>query len=119
MSMFYGASYKHALQICEDVEEFAELGDFINLPVSVYSNGMTTRLTFGVATVVESDILLVDEVIGAGDGEFKKKAQQRLDNIILNTGIFVVASHSNDIINRLCNRILHFEKGKIVEDRKI
>lgn len=119
MSMFYGASYKYALQICDDVENFAELGDFINLPVSLYSSGMITRLTFGVATSIASDILLVDEVIGAGDGEFKKKAEERLNNVVLNTGIFVVASHSNDIIDRLCNRILRFEKGKIVEDRKI
>lgn len=119
MSMYHGASYRKALQICEDVENFAELGDFINLPVSVYSSGMTTRLTFGVATVVESDILLVDEVIGAGDEHFQEKAQQRLDNVILNSGIFIVASHSNNIINRMCNRIFRFEKGQIVQDSRI
>ena len=100
--------------ITEDVSEFCELGEFINLPIKTYSAGMLVRLAFGVTTAITSDILLMDEIIGAGDAAFLEKADQRLKNFINRAGILVVASHSPSIISQWCNKAILLENGSIV-----
>lgn len=118
MGMFMGASAAEAREFIPDIEEFSELGDFLSMPVHTYSAGMLTRLTFAVATAVRPDILLIDEALSAGDAEFQKKAQARIADIISSAKILVLASHSLELIELYCNRVLHFEHGKLVKDER-
>jgi len=96
----------------EEIIEFSELGDFIYLPVRIYSAGMQTRLSFAIATALDPDILLMDEGIGAGDANFAEKARNRLTKFYDKTSVMVIASHSEDLISKLCNKALLLEHGK-------
>ncbi|MGO8799926.1 MAG: ABC transporter ATP-binding protein [Roseiarcus sp.] len=115
MSMLLGKKLAEAEAAIPDIEEFTELGNFLSLPVRTYSAGMQTRLTFAVATAAHPEILLVDEVIGAGDAEFQAKARTRMNNFIEKSSIFVLASHSPELIQSLCNKICRLEHGRLVE----
>lgn len=98
-----------------DILEFSELGDFIYLPVRIYSAGMQTRLSFAIATALEPDILLMDEGIGAGDANFAEKAKMRLDRFYDTTSVMVIASHSEALIRSLCNKALLLEHGRQIK----
>ena len=89
-----------------EIAEFTELGSFLNAPVHTYSQGMCLRLSFAVLTADVADILLVDEVIGAGDAAFLAKAQARFTNMVL-------ASHDANTIRMLCNKLLYLERGQV------
>ena len=108
-----GWSRSKQIQINEYVAAFTELGDFLNLPVNCYSNGMLGRLTLSLALLDEPDILLVDENIGAGDAEFQERVSKNLSALIHKVDILVVASHSNAIIEKYCNKAVVMNKGKI------
>jgi len=95
----------------EEIVAFSELGDFIDMPMKSYSQGMAARLAFAVATTMEPEILLMDEWIGAGDAGFQKKAKQRMDEIAAKAGIVVLASHNRGLIARTCNKVLRLEGG--------
>ncbi len=92
---------------------FSELGEFIDMPLKTYSAGMSTRLAFAIATSFEPEILLMDEWIGAGDKTFQDKAKARMDDIVGQAGIIVIASHNEGLIERICNKVLTLEKGRI------
>ena len=94
-----------------DIIEFTELGDYLSLPIRTYSTGMKLRLAFAIATLRQPDILLLDEVIGVGDAGFYQKAYARLQSLVRRTRILVVASHSNAIIQQLCNKALWLRNG--------
>jgi ABC-type polysaccharide/polyol phosphate transport system ATPase subunit len=96
-----------------EIAEFTELGDRLDLPLRTYSSGMMLRLIFAVATAVEGEIVLLDEWIGVGDQQFRKKARQRLDEIVARAGILVLASHDIDLIKSTCNRAILLEQGRI------
>jgi ABC-type polysaccharide/polyol phosphate transport system ATPase subunit len=117
MSMLLGAKQAEAEARIPDIEEFTELGNFLSLPVRTYSAGMQTRLMFAVATGAHPEILLVDEVIGAGDAEFQAKARKRMNDFIEKSSIFVLASHSTELIRSFCNKICTLEHGRLVPDR--
>ena len=97
----------------EDVIAFSELGEFIDLPFKSYSQGMAARLAFSIATSLEPEILLMDEWIGAGDASFQDKAKRRMSEIAEKAGIIVLASHSTQLLQRTCNKILELEKGQL------
>ncbi|MAS05528.1 MAG: sugar ABC transporter ATP-binding protein [Ahrensia sp.] len=99
----------------EEIVAFSELGDFIDMPMKSYSQGMAARLAFAVATTMEPEILLMDEWIGAGDAGFQKKAKQRMDEIAAKAGIIVLASHNRELIARTCNKVLRLEAGHASE----
>ncbi|MCV3210526.1 ABC transporter ATP-binding protein [Mesorhizobium sp. YC-39] len=106
----------------EEIIEFSELGDFIDLPFKAYSQGMAARLAFSVATTLEPEILLMDEWIGAGDPSFQEKARERMATLAEKAGIIVLASHNPALIEKTCNKVLELEKGHVkalrsVEDR--
>jgi ABC-type polysaccharide/polyol phosphate transport system ATPase subunit len=103
----------HIVKVREDIAAFTELGGFLKLPVKTYSAGMRTRLGFGFATAVPSDILLVDEVIGAGDASFSERARDRLKDQMRNSGIVVLASHSTSVLRNFCNRGLVLSRGRL------
>lgn len=96
-----------------DIIAFTELGDYLLLPIHTYSSGMKLRLAFAVATSIAPEILVMDEVIGVGDSAFIKKAQARMNTLIAQSGIVVLASHSTDILSQLCNKVIFLQGGKI------
>jgi len=100
--------------LLEDVADFTELGDFLNLPVRTYSSGMTVRLLFALATSVERDILIVDEVIGAGDALFVEKAAKRIRSMFERAKVLVLATHAGEIAEQLCNRAIWMDAGRII-----
>jgi ABC-type polysaccharide/polyol phosphate transport system ATPase subunit len=99
-----------------DIAEFTELGDFLALPMKTYSQGMSARLAFAISTAMQNDILLIDEGIGAGDASFQEKAQKRVESLFARTAIVVLASHSEELIRRYCNRKVQLEHGRLVAD---
>lgn len=100
----------------DEVIEFSELGDFIEMPVRTYSSGMHLRLAFAVSTVVRPEILLMDEWLSVGDENFKLKAEARLADLVDATKILVIASHSRELIETSCNRAIWLEHGKLKMD---
>ncbi len=100
----------------EEIIEFSELGDFIDLPVRTYSSGMQLRLAFAVSTMLRPEILVMDEWLSVGDKNFQSKAAARLDAMLRDTKILVLATHSRDLALRHCNRALWLEHGRIKLD---
>lgn len=100
--------------IIEEVESFAELGEFLNLPIRTYSTGMNARLMFAIATCVPPDILLVDENIGAGDERFQVKVRERVKNYISKAKTFFLASHNPIMMSEWCSKGLLLHEGKVL-----
>jgi ABC-type polysaccharide/polyol phosphate transport system ATPase subunit len=98
-------------EIIRGIEEFSELGDFLNLPVRTYSAGMRMRLGFSIATSTNANIFLIDEVVGAGDKIFQDKAVGRIKDIIRNSSTIVLASHNITLLKSFCNLGLWIEAG--------
>lgn len=96
-----------------EIGEFSELGDYLDLPVRTYSSGMRVRLAFAVSTAVDADILLLDEVIGVGDASFKEKANARLHELHGRAQIVLLAMHDNEVIRKMCNKVIWMERGRI------
>jgi len=96
-----------------DIADFTELGEYLNFPLYTYSTGMRARLAFAISTAIEPEILLMDEWIGAGDASFIEKVQGRLNSMVDEARILVLASHNNDLLSRLCNRIVELEAGRV------
>lgn len=101
-------------KLLPDIEAFAEIGDFLQMPVRTYSAGMKIRLGFAIATCIDPDILLMDEVIGAGDVHFVEKAIQRAQQLYQKSNILVVASHDPGVLHGLCNKAILLDRGKVV-----
>lgn len=112
--LLMGLSREELREKTDDITEFTELGEYLSMPVRTYSSGMMLRLAFAVSTCFVPEILLMDEWIGAGDARFLAKAQKRLLGMVRQSGILVLASHSEDIIRRLCNRALFIEGGQLI-----
>lgn len=102
--------------LSEETIAWTELGDAIDAPLRTYSSGMLLRLVFAVSTMVPPEILLMDEWLGIGDERFQLKAQERIGGFVEQTRILVIASHSAEIRERWCNRMLTLANGRIVED---
>jgi ABC-type polysaccharide/polyol phosphate transport system ATPase subunit len=99
----------------DDIIDFTELGDFINVPIRTYSSGMMLRLAFAIATVLDPEILLIDEIIGVGDTNFFEKAFTRLQKIVERSRILIVATHADDISRRLCEKAIWLSRGNLVD----
>jgi ABC-type polysaccharide/polyol phosphate transport system ATPase subunit len=97
----------------QSIAEFCELGDYLDLPLRTYSNGMRVRLAFAVSTAVDAEILLLDEVMGVGDASFMHKAKDRLEDLHDRAEIVVLAMHSNAEIRNVCNKALWMERGSV------
>lgn len=111
-----GLNRKQIDERFDEIIEFSELGEFINMPVRTYSSGMHLRLAFAVATIIRPEILLMDEWLSVGDLAFTEKAERRLNELVESSRILVVASHSRELIERTCNRVLWFEHGRLKMD---
>ncbi len=99
-----------------DVEAFAALGPFLELPVRVYSSGMVVRLGFGLATAIAPQVLLMDEWFMAGDSKFRDKAHARLETVVRGAEILVLTSHNPDVLRTWCTRLLWLQAGRVVAD---
>jgi len=113
--LFLGIPRKEMKRRVDDIASFTELGDFLRLPIRTYSTGMRMRLAFAISTSVEPDILLLDEGIGAGDAAFVEKANQRIQSFAKRAGVIVLASHSEDLIRRICRTAVLMERGRILD----
>lgn len=109
--MILGLTSKEIADRLSDIAEFTELGDYLDIPVRTYSSGMMTRLTFAVATCFAPEILLMDEWIAAGDAGFLAKAKHRIESFVEKASILVLASHSEEICRRWCNKAIWLEQG--------
>lgn len=99
----------------DQIAEFTELGEYLRMPVRTYSSGMQVRLSFAIATALDPDILLLDEVMGAGDAQFMIKAQQRIETMMERASVLVLASHSPQMVRQFCNKALLLRAGHVEE----
>lgn len=97
----------------QEIADFSELGDFLNMPVRYYSAGMLVRLAFAISTAIEPEILLIDEVFGVGDLAFQQKAKVRMDKMTQTASIMAMVSHDMDILSKLCTTGVWMDHGKV------
>lgn len=98
----------------QEIIDFAEIGDFIDMPVRTYSSGMYSKLAFSITAILETDIMLIDEVLSVGDQKFKKKSYEKMKSLISNKDrTVVIVSHSIDTLKQLCDTVMWMHEGKI------
>ncbi|MGJ0118898.1 galactan export ABC transporter ATP-binding subunit Wzt/RfbE [Williamsia sp. MIQD14] len=114
--MFLGMSRREMLKKTDEIAEFTELGDYLKMPLRTYSTGMRVRVSLGVVTSIDPEILILDEGIGAVDADFMRKARVRLQDLVKRSGILVFASHSNEFLAQLCDRALWIDHGQVRMD---
>lgn len=107
-----GLSKAETEAVVEDIVEFSDLGQFIEMPVRTYSSGMSVRLAFAMSTFVTQDILIMDEWLSVGDQSFVEKAEARLQEFVDRTQVLVLASHSEKLLRDTCNKALWLEHGE-------
>ena len=98
-----------------EIVEFSELKDFLDVPVRNFSSGMTAKLAFSIATVVDPEILIVDEILSVGDIKFQEKSKQKMMEMIKGGTTVLYVSHSLDSIRELCTKVVWIEHGKLIE----
>ncbi len=103
----------------EDIADFTELGEYLNLPVRTYSSGMSLRLAFAISTSINADIIIMDEWLSVGDASFREKAQKRLEKLIDKASILIIATHDPQLIENICTRKIYLEHGKIICDEQV
>lgn len=108
-----GHSYAFLEEHFDAILDFAELRDFVNVPVKNFSSGMYARLGFAIATEIQPDILIVDEVLSVGDYRFQEKCEARIQQMIVNGTTVILVSHDNGMIKRLCNKVLWLDHGHL------
>lgn len=114
--MLLGFSEKEVQERMEDIIEFAGLGEFIDMPVRTYSSGMYSKLAFSITAILETDIMLIDEVLSVGDEKFKKKSYEKMKSLISQRNrTVVIVSHNLKTLEELCDRVMWMHEGKIVK----
>lgn len=98
----------------DEITEFAELGDFMDMPMRTYSSGMYSRLAFAVAVHMDPDILIIDEALSAGDAHFKKKAQDKMEELVAKARTMLLVSHALGTIKEMCTETVWLHEGKLV-----
>ena len=112
--MLLGFSRAEIEEKIDDIIEFSELGDFIERPVKTYSSGMYSKLAFSITAILETEIMLIDEVLSVGDAKFKKKSYEKMRSLITNKDrTVVIVSHSSETLQKLCDSILWLHEGEI------
>jgi lipopolysaccharide transport system ATP-binding protein len=114
--LYAGLPRAEIARLEEDVRDFAELGQFMDLPVRIYSSGMIVRLGFAMATAIRPQVLLMDEWFLAGDAAFMQKARGRLEEMVRGAEILVLSTHQSDVVLGWCTRVLWMDQGRVRED---
>ena len=114
--LFLGLSHADCRAMAEEAGRFSGLDEFLDMPIRTYSAGMSMRLSFAVATIVSPQILLMDEWFLAGDADFMARASQRLERLVVDADILVLATHDMGIVRRWCTRVIRLGSGRIEAD---
>ena len=109
-----GYSHKFIDEKLDQIIDFSELKDFIDVPLKNYSSGMKARLGFAIATIVEPDMLILEEVLSVGDAKFKKKSENKLMSLLDKNVTVLFVSHNTEQVRKLCNKAIILEKGKMI-----
>lgn len=111
-----GISPEEIPTLSEDIQDFADIGNAVNRPMSTYSSGMGARLKFAISTSVKREILLIDEALATGDAAFTKKAQDRMASFLSDSGTIFLVSHAMSTIKSICLRAIWLNDGEIIAD---
>lgn len=114
--LFQGLREAEIPAFVQEVTAFSGLGAFLDVPVRTYSAGMSVRLSFAMATMIEPEILLMDEWFAAGDAEFMEQAQRRLERLASDAEVLVIATHSMETVRQWCTRAIRLSGGSIIAD---
>lgn len=114
--MLLGHTKRSAVSLVNSIIDFSGLGEYIDMPVRTYSSGMAMRLAFSIVSELKSDIILMDEWLSVGDADFRGKAELKLNDMVDNSKILLIATHDPNIIRNICNRVIVLEKGCVVSD---
>ena len=98
----------------DEIVDFAELKDFMNMPIKNYSSGMAARLGFAIATIVQPEILIVDEVLAVGDAAFQEKCQERMQKMLKSGTTLLFVSHTMSSVRQLCDHAIWLDKGSVI-----
>ncbi|MFA6036695.1 MAG: ABC transporter ATP-binding protein [Legionellales bacterium] len=112
--ILHGMSFKQIAEKKQEIAAFTELDDYLAMPIRTYSTGMQLRLAFAIATAIDPEILVLDEIVGTGDAHFMHKAKARIDELFTKSKAVILASHADSTIEMLCNKVIVMQAGKIV-----
>lgn len=115
LGALYGYKPEAIDEKLDQIVSFSGLGDFIELPVRTYSSGMVLRLMFSTLVTGNPDIVVLDEFFSAGDEDFVKKSEERMETLLYNAKILIFASHSKSLVKKYCNRFIRMDSGKPIE----
>ncbi len=112
--MLLGCRLDYVKEHMDEIIAFSELGDFIDRPVRTYSSGMYSKLSFAVTAILETDIMLVDEVLSAGDERFRKKSYRKMEELMMSNRTVLIVSHATDTLKKFYNEVLWMDAGKFM-----
>ena len=113
--MLLGCRLDYVKERMAEIIEFSELGDFIERPVRTYSSGMYSKLSFAVTAILDSDIMLVDEVLSVGDEHFRRKSYQKMEELMRSNRTVLIVSHATDTLKKFCDRVLWINDGQYMK----
>ena len=113
--MLLGCKLDYVKEHMEKIIEFSELGDFIDRPVRTYSSGMYSKLSFSITAILDTDIMLVDEVLSVGDEHFRKKSYKKMEDLMLSNRTVLIVSHATDTLKKFCDKVLWINDGNFVQ----
>ncbi len=112
--MLLGCKPSYIKEKMDEIIEFSELGDFIERPVRTYSSGMYSKLSFAITAILDTDIMLVDEILSVGDERFRKKSYNKMTELMESDRTVLIVSHATDTLKKFCNRVLWINDGELV-----
>ncbi len=112
--LYLKRSPKLSKKLFSIIEEISDLGSFLNLPIRTYSSGMRMRLAYAIASAEDPQILIMDEWLSVGDKEWIAKMSEKIDSFVFSSAIFILASHNEELVNKLCNKIIYLDNGNLV-----
>ena len=110
--MLLGCRLDYIKERMDEIIEFSELGDFIERPVRTYSSGMYSKLSFAVTAILDTDIMLVDEVLSVGDEHFRRKSYRKMEELMRSNRTVLIVSHATDTLKKFCDRVLWINDGQ-------
>lgn len=113
--MLLGCELNYVKEHMEEIIEFSELGDFIDRPVRTYSSGMYSKLSFAVTAILDTDIMLVDEVLSVGDEHFRQKSYKKMEELMMSDRTVIIVSHATNTLKKFCNQVLWINDGQFIE----